>query len=63
MAQHGEGAGSRGVGEGSGMGLGVQLTGAMLESGPRAVWDFLEHAPTLGYMHLKKEFRSKTMDE
>ena len=35
----------------------------LLESGPRAVWDFIKHMPTLGYMHLKKEFRSKTMDE
>lgn len=30
------------------------------EAGPRAVWDFLKNMPVLGFMHLKKEFRSKS---
>lgn len=31
----------------------------MADAGPRAVWDFLKHAPAFALMHLKKEFRSK----
>ncbi len=31
----------------------------LTDAGPRAVWDFIKHAPTLAMMHLKKEFRSK----
>lgn len=32
----------------------------LVEAGPRAVWDFLKNMPVLGFMHLKKEFRSKS---
>jgi len=31
----------------------------LTDAGPRAVWDFIKHAPALALMHLKKEFRSK----
>lgn len=34
----------------------------LTDAGPRAVWDFIKHAPTLGLMHLKKEFRGKQSD-
>jgi hypothetical protein len=32
----------------------------LVEAGPRAVWDFVKNMPVLGWMHLKKEFRSKS---
>lgn len=35
----------------------------LVEAGPRAVWDFLKNMPVLGWMHLKKEFRSKTSNK
>jgi hypothetical protein len=31
----------------------------LLDAGPRALWDFLRHAPTFALMHLKREFRGK----
>lgn len=31
----------------------------LTDAGPRAVRDFIKHAPTLALMHLKKEFRGK----
>ncbi|WP_267643680.1 peroxiredoxin family protein [Haloarchaeobius amylolyticus] len=31
----------------------------LVDAGPRAVWDFVKHAPSLALMHLRKEFRSK----
>lgn len=34
----------------------------LLDSGPRAVWDFVRNAPSLAWMHLKKEFRGKGFD-
>lgn len=33
------------------------------DAGPRAVRDFVKHAPTLALMHLKKEFRGKRLEE
>ena len=38
-------------------------TRVLADAGPRAVWDFLKHAPALALMHLKKEFRSKQSGE
>lgn len=35
----------------------------LVEAGPRAVWDFLKNMPVLGWMHLKKEFRSKSSNK
>jgi len=35
----------------------------LADAGPRAVWDFVKHAPTLALMHLKKEFRRKQSGE
>jgi hypothetical protein len=32
------------------------------DAGPRAVWDFVKHAPTLALMHLKKEFWGKRLN-
>ena len=34
----------------------------LLDAGPRALWDFLRHAPSLALMHLKKEFRGETLE-
>jgi hypothetical protein len=38
------------------------ILNVLLDAGPRAVRDFVRHAPALGLMHLKKEFRSKRSD-
>ena len=35
------------------------VVGVLTDAGPRAVRDFIENAPALALMHLKKEFRSK----
>jgi hypothetical protein len=39
------------------------ITRVLLDAGPRAVRDFLVHAPTLAAMHLRKEFRGKSIEE
>ena len=33
------------------------VVSVLTDAGPRAVWDFIKHAPTLALMHLKKEIR------
>jgi hypothetical protein len=35
----------------------------LTDAGPRAVRDFIKHAPALAWMHLRKEFRNKQSDE